>query len=420
MGQEISRNFNQFANRFNAAIRNQDISPEEGLALEQDVAAIKDPKLNQMARVLVDQARIQTATGAPIAPVALIQDAALEIDMQFSARGRNIVPTGSIHLKQEMMQNLIETLLKSSLNMSEVGFRYDPATSGYTMQGKYQLDYLPDPSFSLTLQPSVQGSQLVFQIQDLKHPGPDFETLSNTVLEAGAKVLSDEGLSASYDPASKRIGIDLNAVLHKVTPLPQSMNIDFSQVSASTRYAGNGNLEIQLVDKASGKLPEGLDSSGYSDLKTSISAGSLKELLRSFLGADLEVGDVKVADGKLSVSAKAYSPELDLLGEGLNIISSLAGGRGVETDGRVPITLSLEPREGARLYFSSSMATGTVAEMVSKLGPKVERDAKGEYYVNFADILKAEEGSIKDLHLSADGIELVSHVNIDHFLKSVK
>ncbi|PKL74300.1 MAG: hypothetical protein CVV27_21195, partial [Candidatus Melainabacteria bacterium HGW-Melainabacteria-1] len=78
--------------------------------------------------------------------------------------------------------------------------------------------------------------------------------------------------------------------------------------------------------------------------------------------------------------------------------------------------LSLEPREGNRLYFESSVATGTVADTIRKLGPKVEQDAQGKYFINFEQLLQAEEGSIKSLSLGADSIELSSHINIDHFL----
>ncbi|MEZ0367978.1 MAG: hypothetical protein ACAI44_02700 [Candidatus Sericytochromatia bacterium] len=77
----------------------------------------------------------------------------------------------------------------------------------------------------------------------------------------------------------------------------------------------------------------------------------------------------------------------------------------------------LSPTEEQTLAFDLSIATGTVAEMVAKLGPKVEQDAHGKYYVNFAKILKAEEGSIDSLRLTADAVELDTHLNIDHFLQ---
>ncbi|PKL74643.1 MAG: hypothetical protein CVV27_19455, partial [Candidatus Melainabacteria bacterium HGW-Melainabacteria-1] len=131
MGQEISRHYNQFATQFNQVTRDQELSEPEQQALGQQIEKIQDPNLNTLARTYVDQARIQTATGTRIPHIALMKDSTLEIDMHFKAGRDKIVPTGTIHLKQEMMQQLIEKLLTTSLNMTDVSFRFDPASSSY-------------------------------------------------------------------------------------------------------------------------------------------------------------------------------------------------------------------------------------------------------------------------------------------------
>lgn len=416
MGSEISQNFNQFAKHFNQLAKDQELSPADKTALQQDIEKVQTPEQNLLAQAYLDQAVLQSASGIKISPVPLMHDALMEVDMHFDAKDQTIVPIGSIHLKQEMMQQLIEKLLKDSLNMKDVSFAFNPANESYTIKGKYAFDYLPDPAFSLTLKPSVEGSQLKFKIQDLQYPGPKSDTLANLVLASGAKVLNDEGLTASFSKESRSIALDLNAVLHKVTPLPGNMAIDFKQVTSSTISRDNGNLEVVFAER--GKAPAtGLDTTTYSDLHTSLNTGALKNLLNTALKPELEIKAASVEQGKLKLEALAYSPELKALGEGADILSALMGGPSIASRGQIPITLILEPRDGNKLYFASSLATGTVAEQIAKLGPTVEKDAKGAYYVNFEKLLKAEEGSIKTLTVTADGIDVESHLNIDHFLQ---
>lgn len=229
-------------------------------------------------------------------------------------------------------------------------------------------------------------------------------------------MLSDEGLTAGYDSDKKQIAIDLNAVLHEATPLPHNMAIDFAQVQSATTSNHEGNLEITLSERGKA-APKGLDSTRLSDLKTVLGPKALQNVLRSSLGSDLLVDQVEVVDGKLQVQARAYSEDLKLLGEGVQLLSTLLGGGSVSNSGYMPLTLSLEPR-GQRLYFSSSLAQDKVAEAVAKLGPKVEKDNSGQYFVDLASLLKAEEGTIQDLKLTPAGLEVESHLNLDHFLHS--
>lgn len=164
MGQEISQPYNRFVQDFNRAIQNQALSPAERQNLQQDLEQVENPHLKNLGHVVLDQAELQAASGVQISPMPLMQDSLIEADMRFLAKDQKIIPTGKIQLKQEMMQRLIEKLLTDSLEMKDVSFEYNPGDASYTLKGKYQIDYCPDPEFSLTLKPSVQDSHLVFTI----------------------------------------------------------------------------------------------------------------------------------------------------------------------------------------------------------------------------------------------------------------
>lgn len=425
---EINRQFGEFVKTYRAAAIDNRLDHSEIKQLKNHLKTIDEPDLKKRAQQVFASAQLNARKGESLPRLTLfpIEDDMLEADLQlhvsYQSQHFNLVPTGQITIQRQYMEQTLLDALWSSERLRDIEINYDSQTNHYELSGKYQLDYLPDPSFSLTLEPTSDKGKLNFLIHELDYSGPELDFISEWLLKKLATSLSEIGVNSHFNARNQSmqldaLSLDLNDLVQFSSGLDSKVEVDFEEVNLNIDMDQRGNIVLdlfrdQIID---------INRSNDSDLDLILKPEALKNMLNSALrSSDLSIKNIIIKeDQTLSFACEAHVKQMS---EGLaTIMMLLSRGRGAR-GGQSKVELDIEGHlEGKRLWLTPQINKQILALANHKMNDNVMvklDENSSRYYVDLGRLLSPDVGQVESIQILNQEVILKSSLNANKLIQN--